>query len=290
MNEKNNNDHYLSLKDIISESLLRDSILFTFLFLLILAHGWENIFLLLFPLITFIFSLFFRILSSSKKKTEFKNSLIEYNPLGLERKHANRLFYCTLFQLILIFWIGGESLYNSHIVHIYFSFFLGFLIFLYTFGFFWIFIDSWKYTKTEVLIDMPERTSNVPFSKDVKNIISDLTLHNFRINTYITFFVFTILNMLNLITLFFVNYNNIGVPLFLPGSQIITIPYSFFGFLLISPTLAIIFLIKNYRIINKISNEKLDKILEPLPRNIQIKIIENLKALNSKIKEQLKSE
>ena len=128
MNEKNNNNHYLSLKDMISESLLRDSILFTFLFLLILTQWWENILLLLFPLFTFTFSLFFRILSSNKLKTEFNNSLIIYNPLGLERKSANRFFYCTLFQLILLFWIGGESLYNSHIVQNYFSFFLGFLL------------------------------------------------------------------------------------------------------------------------------------------------------------------
>lgn len=290
MNEKNNNNHYLSLKDLISESLLRDSSLFTFLFFLIIAQGWENILLLLFPLITFTFSLFFRILSSNKMRTEFKNSLIVYNPLGLERNHANRLFYCTLFQLILIFWLGGESLYNPHIVLNYISYFLGFLIFLYTFGFFWIFIDSWKYTKTEIITETTEARSTLPFSKDLRNIISFLKLNNFRMVAYITFFVFVILNILNIITLFFINYGTIGIQLLLPGSQIITISYFFYGFLIISPTLTIIFLIKNYKINNKISKEKLDKILEPLPRNLQIKIIENLKALNNRIKEQLKSE
>jgi len=290
MNEKNNNNHYLSLKALISESLLRDSSLFTFLFLLIIAQGEENILLLLFPLITFTFSLFFRILSSNKMKTEFKNSLIVYNPLGLERKHANRLFYCTLFQLILIFWLGGESLYNPHIVLNYISYFLGFLIFLYTFGFFWIFIDSWKYTKIEIITDTTEARSTLPFSKDLRNIISFLKLNNFRMVAYITFFVFIILNILNIITLFFINYGSIGIQLLLPGSQIITISYFFYGFLIISPTLTIVFLIKNYKTNNKISKEKLDKILEPLPRNLQIKIIENLKALNNRIKEQLKSE
>ena len=115
MNEKNSN-HHLSFKDIISESLIRDLILFFFIFLLILSQVWDNIVLLLFPLITFIYSLFFRILSSNKRKTEFTDSFIIYTPLGLERKNANRLFFSSLFQLILIFWLGAESLYNVHVL------------------------------------------------------------------------------------------------------------------------------------------------------------------------------
>jgi hypothetical protein len=290
MNEKNNNNHYLSLKALLSESLLRDLILFIFLFLLIMAQGWENILLLLFPLITFTFSLFFRILSSNKTKTEFINSPIVYNPLGLERKHANRLFYCTLFQLILIFWLGGESLYNPHLVHNYFLFFLIFLIFLYTFSFFWIFIDSWKNTKTEIITDVNEVRATHHLSKDLRNIISYLKMNNFKMMSYISFIVFFILNILNLLTLFLMNYGSLGIQLLLPGSQIILISYFFFGYLIISPILTIIFLMMNYKNINKIDKQKLDKILEPLPRNIQIKIIENLNALNNRIKEQLKND
>ncbi|MFX1377496.1 MAG: hypothetical protein ACFFA4_00230 [Promethearchaeota archaeon] len=290
MKEKNNSNDYLSLKNIISESLLRDLILFTFLFILIIGQGWQNIFLLLFPLITFIFSLFFRIISTNKMKTEFKNSSIIYNPLGFERKHADRLFYCSLFQLILIFWIGGESLYNSHLVDNYFSYFLGFFIFLYTFSFFWIFIDSWKYTRIEILMDISKGKSTVPFSQDVKKIISYLPLNNIRIINYITFLVFIGLNILNIIILFFINDGNLGIQLFLPGSQLITISYFFFGFLFISPSLTIFFLMRSYKNINRISKEKLDEILEPLPRPFQIKIIENLKSLNKRIKEQLNRE
>ncbi|MFX0038188.1 MAG: hypothetical protein ACFFCY_15220 [Promethearchaeota archaeon] len=290
MNDKNNNNHYLSLKALLSESLLRDLILFFFLFLLIMAQGWENILLLLFPLITFTFSLFFRILSSNKTKTEFINSPIVYNPLGLERTHANRLFYCTLFQLILIFWLGGESLYNPHLVNTYFLFFFIFFIFLYTFSFFWIFIDSWKNTKTEIITDVNEVRTTHHLSKDLRNIISYLKMNNFRMMSYISFIVFFILNILNLLTLFLMNYGSLGIQLLLPGSQIILISYFFFGYLIISPILTIIFLMMNYKNINKIDKQKLDKILEPLPRNIQIKIIENLNALNNRIKEQLKSD
>ncbi len=290
MNEKNNNNFYLSLKDLLSEILLRDLILFVFLFLLIISQSWENIFLLLFPLLTFIFSLFFRILSTNKMKTEFNNNPIIYNPLGLERKNANRLFFCTLFQLILIFWLGGESLYNPHIVHNYFTFFLGFFIFLYTFSFFWILIDSWKYTKIKIITKATEERLTGQFSKDSGNLISFLKVNYFRMTIYTTFFVFIILNILNIVILLFIDYSSIGIELILPGSQILTISYFYFGFLIISPTLTIIILIKNYKIINKINKEKLDEILKPLPRNLQVKIIENLKALNNKIKEQLKSE
>jgi hypothetical protein len=290
MNEKNNNKHYLSFKDILSESLLRDLILFTFLFLLILTQGWENILLLLFPLITFSFSFFFRILSTNRIKSEFKNSLIIYNPLGLERKSANRFFYCTLFQLILIFWIGGESLYNSHIVHNYFSFFLCFLVFLYTFSFFWIFINSWKNTKIEILEYKQKSNSISSFSKDDKKIISYLTLKNIKFIAYSTFLIFISINILNIILVYFSNYSIVGLHIIIPGSQIFTISYFFFGFLFISPTITTYILIKNYRIINKINKKKLENILELLPKNIQEIITENLKALRIKNIKKLKSE
>ena len=294
MNEKNNENHYLSLKDIISESLLRDLILFTYLFLLIITQVWDNIFLLLFPLITFAFSLFFRIICSNKKRTEFQNSLVIYNPLGLERKNANRLFFSSLFQLILIFWLGAESLYNPHIVVGYYSYFPGFLIFLYTFAFFWIFIDLWKYAKIELITEAIEgrlpQYNDSQILGDLRNVISFLKLKNFRIVSISTFLVFIILNILNVIILLFINYNSIGIQLILPGSQTITLSYFFYGFLIISPTLTILLLIWNYKAINNFSREKLNEVIEPLPRNMQIKIVENLKALNNKIKEQLKSE
>ncbi|MFX0103864.1 MAG: hypothetical protein ACFE75_00030 [Candidatus Hodarchaeota archaeon] len=294
MNEKNTENHYLSLKDIISESLLRDLVLFTFLFILIIAQTWDNIFLLLFPLITFAFSLFFRIITSNKKRTEFQNSLVIYNPLGLERKNANRLFFSSLFQAILVYWLGAESLYNPHLVYGYFSYFRGLFIFSYTFGFFWIFIDLWKYTRIEIITEHIDggtpQYNDSQFSSDLRNVISFLKLKNFRIFSFTTFFVFIFLNIINIILIFLSFSNTIGVNLILPGLEIITFSFFIYGFLIISPTLTSILLILNYKAINNFSREKLNKIIEPLPRNIQIGIIENLKVLNNKIKEQLKTE
>ena len=300
MNEKNKEDHYLSLKDLISESLLRDLTLFTFLFLLIIAQAWDNIFLLLFPMVTFAFSLFFRFISTNKKRTEFQNSPIVYNPLGLERKHANRFFFSSLFQLILIFWLGAESLYNPHIVEGYYSYFTGIFIFSYTFGFFWIFIDIWKYTKIEIIKSAIEdrilQPNDSQFSDDISNLISFLKFRDYRIISTGTFVVFIILNILNIMSIIFVNINSsLGIPFNLPGtgssgSEAIKLSFTFYLFLIISPILTTFLLIQNYKDINNFSREKLNKIIAPLPRNIQIKIIENFKTLNNKRKEQLKSE
>ena len=135
MSEDNNN-FYLSIKDLINETLVRDLIIFSFLFLLVITQVWENISLLLFPIITFAFSIFFRIVNTNKWRTEFEERPIIYNPIGLEKKHANRLFFSALFQLILLFLIVSESLYNPHIVDQYFLYF-NWLFFFYTLsGFF----------------------------------------------------------------------------------------------------------------------------------------------------------
>ncbi len=291
MNEKNNKNQHLLLKDLISESLLRDLILFTFLFLLIITQSWDNVLLLLFPLITFTFSFFFRIINTNKKRTKFENNPIIYNPLGIEEKNANRLFFSSLFQLILIFWIGAESLYNPLIVNSYMLYFTGFLVFFYTFGFFWIFIDLWKYTKIEIITNIIEDKIDSQISRDFRNVISLLKLKNFKLISLTTFLVFIILNLINLIlNLLLKNNPNLGLQFYLPGSQLIVLSYFFYGILIIPPVSSIFLLTLNYKAINNFNREKLDKIIETLPRNLQVKIIENLKALNNRIKKQLITE
>jgi len=291
MNEKNHQNHYLSIKDLLSESILRDLILFTFLFLLLISQVWDNIFFLLFPIITFTFSLFFRILSVNKKKAFFEKSEIIYNPLGSEVKNANRFFFSAQFQLILIFWLGAESLYNPHLVNNYYSFFISILTFSFTFTFFWIFIDLWKFARFEILIKGIESRSDSQISTDSKNVISFLKLNSYKIISVINFLVFIILNILNLISIFLINSNpTLGMQLSLPGAQLINFSYLLYMVLFISPIITILVHIFNYKVINNFNEEKLQKVIEPLPRNIQIKIIENLKSLNNKIKEQLKTE
>jgi len=196
-----------------------------------------------------------------------------------------------MFQLILIFWLGAESLYNPITVNSYVLFFKGFLIFFYTFAFFWIFIDIWKYTKIEILTNTMKAEIDSNSARDLRNVISFLQLKNFKLASLINFFVFIILNILNLIFSVLINNNlGFGLQFYLPGSQLITLSYFFYGVLIIPPVLSIILFTLNYIAINNFSREKLDKIIEPLPRNLQIKIIENIKTLNNKIKKQFNTE
>jgi hypothetical protein len=91
-----------------------------------------------------------------------------------------------------------------------------------------------------------------------------------------------------MILVYISNYSSVGLQIILPGSQILTISYFLFVFLIISPSITILILIKNYRIINDINKKKLENILKPLPKELQEKINENLKAL--RITKKLRSE
>ncbi len=300
MSEKNIKEFFLPLRDIIRESLIRDVIIFTFIFILINTQGWDDIFLLLFPVITFGFSLFFRIINTNKWRTEFENSSIVYNPLGLEVKHANRLFFSALFQLILIFWLGAESLYQPHLVEGYYLYFSLLFFFFFSFGFFWIFIDLWKYSRIEIISDEQFNKDSLIHKSDHsingKNVLSFLSVKNFRIISIINFLWFIVLNIMNSIfTILILNNLSLGIPLSLPGtgsmgSETLKVSALFHILLIITPFLTVTSLILNYRDINKFNRDNLDVIIKTLPKNIQIKIIENLKALNDKIKNQLKIE
>ncbi len=298
MNE--NNDHYISLKEIITESIIRDLILFTLLFLFIIAQNWDNILLVLFPLITFTFSLFFRIISSSKHRTRFQNSHIIYNPLGLEKRNANRLFFSAILQLTLIFWLGSESLYNPHLVSGYLAYFIGFFIFFYTFGFFWIFIDLWKYSKIEIITSKFDEhaieQNKIEFAADLDNVITFLNLKYYKLISFVNIVTFIILNCANLISLALVgNIPVLGLQLSLPGSGnvglgSINVSYIFYMVLVIPPLLTTTIFFLNYKKIGQFNFEKLNEILKPLPKNLQIKIVESLKLIDSNLKEKLRME
>lgn len=300
MSEDNIKEYFLPIRDLINENFIRDVITFTFIFILINTQGWDNIFLLLFPLITFGFSLFFRILNTNKWRTEFENSLIIYNPLGLEKKHANRLFFSALFQLILLFWIGAESLYHPHLVEGYFLYFNLLLFFLFSFGFFWIFIDLWKYSRIEIISDEKINKDSLihksNHSVNDKNVLSFLNVKNFKLISILNLLGFLVLNVINSIFTILILFNpSLGIPINLPGSGImgseaLRISALFHILLLISPLLTVSSLVLNYRQVNRFNRENLDKIIKTYPPNIQIQIIENLKGLNEKIKEQLKIE
>jgi hypothetical protein len=240
------------------------------------AQEWSNLFLIIFPIITFSFALIFRFISTNKFR--LINTNIVYNPLGSERNHANRLNFCALVQLILLFWIGSESVSRPQFVDIYSIFFNILFIFAFSFGFYWIFIDSWKNSKIEIFVDDP----------DIKEAVSSLKLKNFKRISISSLLLFLILNLLNLFfSLFtFLGYFS-GIPVTLPGTGIessgpLVISYIFFGVIVISPISAFIFLKLSYKDVKNFSYVKLSKILDPLPEETKTIIINNLKSLNKR--------
>ena len=287
MSEDNNN-LYLPIRDLINETLIRDLVLFWFLFLLVITQVWENITLLLFPLITLGFSIFFRIINVNKWRTKFDNPSITYNPLGLEKKHANRLFFSSLFQLILIFWLGAESLYNPLIINRYFYYFNVLFVFVYTFGFLWIFVDLWEYTKIEIIFDRIEN----PDTENHDSVISYLKIKYFRLIVIINFLIFISLNIVNsIISLdpifdFYLNLPGTGSA----GSEPLVASFLLYIILIVSPFIASISLFLNYRNINNFNIDDLEKVLKPLSDDNQKIILENLKTLNGKIRDQLNIE
>jgi len=269
-------EDYLSLRKLLTEPLLRDLILFFLLFFFIVALEWSNLFLIIFPIISFSFALIFRFISTNKFRLSSAN--IIYNPLGSERSHADRLNFCALLQLVLLYWIGSESYIRPQLIDNYTIFFNILFLFAYSFGFYWIFIDSWKNSKIEIFVDDPY----------IKEALSSLKLKTFKIVSIFSLLLFLILNLCNLLFSFFIFQGiSIGIPCTLPGTGIessgpLMLSYISIVVIVISPLSAILFLLLSYKDIKNFSYDKLNEILEPLPEYAQEIIKDNLKSLSEK--------
>lgn len=289
MTKENTEKPFLQLRKVFNEILLRDIILFGILFLFTLAQSWDNIFLFLFPIITFAYSLFFRILSTNKWRILSENCPIVYSPIGLEKKHANRFVFSSLIQLILLFWIGAESLYHPQLVDDYNIYFNIIFFFFYSFGFYWIMIDIWKFSRFDLIfknVDYQDKTYKP--ESEIKRIINFLKLKEFKKISLVNLFVFLTLNLSNILLSVFIQNNIItGIPFQLPGTGLessgpIEITLTSLIIIIVSPLLMSFFLIIIYRDINNFSIENLNKALIDLPDNLKNQILDNLKNLNTK--------
>ncbi|MHA1257138.1 MAG: hypothetical protein ACTSPS_16230 [Promethearchaeota archaeon] len=86
-----------------------------------------------------------------------------------------------------------------------------------------------------------------------------------------------------------------GIQYNLPGTGIeksepINLPYTTIGIIFTSPIISAIILHIIYKNITNINNEKLEKVLDSLPGNVKIEIIENLRVLNKKFQNKAKLE
>jgi hypothetical protein len=288
MSENNSREGFLKAREVLNETLLRDVFIFIILYLFVLSQSWTNIFLLLFPIITFGFSLFFRVINSNKYRIilDLECNLITYNPLGLEKKHANRLNFTALLQLVLLFWIGAESYYHPQLIQTYDLFFNLFFIFFFTFGFYWILIDIWKYAKISIRIK----------KNNGDKTVSCLNQKHFNLISIINLITFILLNVLNISFVLTLDNNAIfGFQYELPGTGIensLPLKISILPFIIIwiSPIVTSLLLLTIYKDLNNIIPTKLINSFEELPEEIRIFIIRSFGKINRKYNRDLNNE
>jgi len=299
MSEKNSDENYLLLRELLNETLLRDIIIFVILYLFVLTQSWENLFLLLFPIITFAYSVFFRIINTNKWRTTLNNTQITYNPIGLEKKHANRLFFTAILQLILLFWIGAESYYHPQLIQSYDLFFNIIFNFLYTFGFYWILTDVWNYSKISIRLknnDLSTQAQNNTLLKsDLDKVISHLKLKSFKIVNIVNLSTFIFLNILNISFVLFIDNTFSRFSYYLPGTGIegslpLNIFITSFLIVIISPLVASFLLIIIYKDLNNKNHADFENFLKKLPEENRKNIIENLTKINKKFNRDLSRE
>ncbi len=301
MSENNSDENYLLLRELLNETLLRDVIIFTILYLFVLAQSWVNLFLLLFPIITFAYSVFFRIINTNKWRTTPNSTLITYSPIGLEKKHANRLFFTSILQLILLFWIGAESYYHPQLIQYYDLFFNIIFNFLYTFGFYWILIDVWNYSKIVIRLKnnnnklSTQAQNNTILKNDLDKVIAHLKLKSFKIVSIINLSTFIFLNILNISFTLFIDNTFSRFSYYLPGtgiegSQPLSISVISFLIVIISPLVASLLLIFIYKDLNSINHTDFENLLKKLPEENRKNIIENLTKINKKFNRDLARE
>jgi len=299
MSENNSDENYLLLRELLNETFFRDLIVFIILYLFVLAQSWENLFLLLFPIITFAYSVFFRIINTNKWRTTSNSTQITYNPIGLEKKHANRLFFTAILQLILLFWIGAESYYHPQLVQSYDLFFNIIFNFLYTFGFYWILIDVWNYSKILIRLKnnklSTQAQNNTLLKSDLDKVISHLKLKSFKIVSIVNLSTFIFLNILNISFTLFIDNTFLRFSYYLPGTGIegsLPLNLSVISFLIviISPLVASYLLIFIYKDLNNINHADFENFLKKLPEENRKNIIENLTKINKKFNRDLARE
>ncbi|TXT67355.1 MAG: conserved membrane protein of unknown function [Promethearchaeota archaeon] len=278
----------LTIKQLFSEKVILNITLFSVFFIFTLAQEWDDIFLFLFPIITFCFSLFFKIIGVNKWRIRFEDSPIIYNPLGSEHKNSHRFMFCSLLLMLFLFWIGAESLYHPQLLDKYGFYFNVIFLFLYSLPFFWIFSDIWKYSNIKVSFKATE-PNHLEVKERYEQLIRFLKVENFRLVSYINLAIFLSLIGLNVLLTWLTYTGRIeGIFLILPGTGIefskpFLISYIFFPFLIISPSYTIPLLYLVYRDINTLKESDLQNILEDLSENMRVLILENFNSLNKKL-------
>ena len=182
-----------------------------------------------------------------------------------------------------------DRYYHPQLIQTYDFFFNIIFNFIYTFGFYWILIDIWKYSKITI-----ETRSNIEGNSGI--LVNHLNLKNFKIIYLLNLGTFFLLNILNLGIVILTEINGfLGILYLLPGTGIessmpLKISASSFLNIVFSPLIAILLFYLIYKKISSMNPSELIEKLQLLPESEQNNIIETLKNINHKYYRDFSSE
>ena len=279
-----------------NETFLRPLIIFIVFYSFILLQNWSDITFLLVPISTFVLYAFFKIIDVSKEHTLVLGSDIAFNPIGNESRISNRLFFCSLLELIIVFVMGAESYRNPHLIDIYFIYYVVPLILIYNFSLYYALYDVGFSSKIEIMIRRKakfeqdgEINTDKPKGEPLENqLISFMRLSDFKIIYRLITIIFILLSSIWLI-LTFLGYVGLipNLSLNLPGSKLyegVPLEVSFFIYVCIIgiPLSIISITVWVYKIITQIDKPKLNSIIAELPAIRRKKIIKTLEFYTDK--------
>lgn len=282
--------YYLnSTKLLTHRDILLKSSIFLIGFFLILVQNWINPILILYPIVSFSFSLFFQIIESNKKITKIEDSIILYNPFGGEGGNSNILTIFSYLQMLLIFLAGLDSLFHPQLVDNLFLFFLIPLVFLYGFEFFLLLIKVLNNAIIEIdLKNFKNQIIQNYRNKTNKDVISFIEVKRFKKYSLYNLFLFIIILIFTLGMSFLAFFSQIlALPFYLPGtgiegSQPVNISYGLYLGVIIPPIYTIWFLYQIYKNIIDFFYDSAEKVINNITDDSKKAVLLNFLNFNKK--------
>ncbi|MHA1339575.1 MAG: hypothetical protein ACTSRZ_05340 [Promethearchaeota archaeon] len=136
------------------ESFVQSFVIMIFMFLLIIFEIWDDYTLILFPLVTFGLFLYVETLRTLNREINSKQKILKVQPFGDYNVMSNRIKFCLYMQLIIVLFIGAESLYHPQLIDNHFIFYVITLGVLYIFGAYYPFYNLGLFSKIELATDI----------------------------------------------------------------------------------------------------------------------------------------
>jgi hypothetical protein len=308
------------------ENFIRPFIIFFVIYLFGIVQNWGSIIFFLFPIITFGFFIFFKVIEVSKEYTNVKGSNLSFNPIGDEGVIANRLFFCSLLELIIVFAMGTESLYHPQLINNYFIFYVLPVVLIYIFSIYYSFYDLGMNATIVVALnsetsnniragdidayltsnrkekeftippseEQPEKINNLESKSATQRLISHLSVENYA-KIFNMVKIITILFAVNWILWLLLTYFNLipGVNFGLPGSSFIEgtdleVTFLIFVCLVGIPVCFVWILTKTYQLNTQIDLKSVQLVIKEFPISQQQKVVKLLEVYFSKNEDQNK--